>query len=312
MALKTLFEMLVFPGLLFLLCFGLVFEYVDRKFHARLQSRIGPPWFQPLADIIKLFAKEHIIPDGIERTMFTLLPIIALTSVVTAAFYIPLIGKPLFSFNGDIIMVLYLLTVPTLTFFLAGWFSLGPYSLVGAMRGLTQLFAFEVPLFVGVLSPFLLAGTWSFPAMTAFYHAHPWYSLFNIIGFVIAIVALLGKLEKTPFDIPEAETEIVAGSFTEYSGLLLGLFRMTVNVEMVVGASLLAAIFFPLWSSNVLLAVLLYIVKVGIIVLLLSYLRTIFARLRIDQLVNFCWRYAAPLGFLQIFITIIVKGTVLS
>ncbi len=303
--------MLIFPGLLFLLLFGLVFEYVDRKFHARLQNRVGPPWFQPLADVIKLFAKEHIIPDGVERTMFTLLPIIALTSAVTAAFYIPLIGKPLFSFNGDIILVLYLLTVPTLTFFLAGWFSNGPYSLIGATRALTQLFAFEVPLFVGVLTPFLLAGTWSFPAMTRYYQAHPFYSLFNILAFVIAIVALLGKLEKTPFDVPEAETEIVAGSFTEYSGLLLGLFRLTVNVEMVVGASLLGAIFFPLWSTNVLIAALLYVLKVAIIVLLLSYLRTIFARLRIDQLVNFCWRYAAPVGFLQVFITIILKGTVL-
>ncbi len=221
------------------------------KFHARLRNRIGPPWFQPLADLIKLFAKEHLIPDGIERTMFTLLPMVALTSVVTAVFYIPLFGKPLYSFNGDIILVLYLLTVPTLTFFLAGWFSLGPYSMVGAMRDLTQLFAFEVPLFVGVLSPFLLAGTWSFPTMTEFYSRHPIYSLFNLIGFVIAIVALLGKLEKTPFDIPEAETEIVAGSFTEYSGLLLGLFRMTVNAEMVVGASLLGAIFFPFWSGHV-------------------------------------------------------------
>lgn len=308
---KTLFEMLVFPGLLFLLVFGMVFEYVDRKFHARLQNRVGPPWYQPLADLIKLFAKEHLIPDGVERTMFTLLPVIALTSVVTSAFYIPLIGKPLFSFKGDVIMVLYLLTIPTLTFFLAGWFSLGPYSLVGAMRGMTQLFAFEVPLFIGVLSPFLLAGTWSFPEMTAYYQIHPFYILFNLIGFVIAVVALLGKLEKTPFDSPEAETEIVAGSFTEYSGLLLGLFRMAVSVEMVVGASLLAAIFFPFWSTNLLIAVSLYLLKVTIIVLLLSYLRTIFARLRIDQLVNMSWRYAAPLGFLQILITIIVKGTVL-
>jgi len=122
-------------------------------------------------------------------------------------------------------------------------------------------------------------------------------------------VALLGKLEKVPFDIPEAETEIVAGTFTEYSGRLLALFRMCIDVEMVVGASLLAAVFLPFGMHYGPVAGFgLYIVKVLFIVALLSVLRTIFARLRIDQMINFCWKYMAPAAFLQLLADLIIKG----
>jgi len=308
----SIFYILVFPGIIFLGVAGLLAEYVDRKLYARLQNRMGPPWFQPFADFIKLSAKEAVVPERASSTMFRLMPVLAAVSVVTAFLYVPMWRtQALYSFNGDIIVVLYLLTIPTLTFFLGGWYSTSLYSMIGAVRALTQLFAYEVPLFMAVLSPALLADTWSLSEIAQFYTAHPAYFVVNLLGFVVALVALLGKLEKVPFDIPEAETEIVGGSFTEYSGRYLALFRMAVDIEMVVGASLLAAVFLPLGLGlNPYAGFLLYLVKVLFVVVLLTVMRTVVARLRIDQMVAFCWRWLVPMALAQIVIVLIVKGLV--
>lgn len=309
-ALLSLFAILVFPGFLFLCGLGLAAQYVDRKFYARLQNRIGPPWFQPLADLIKLLAKEDIIPAEANRPVFIAMPLLALTAAVTAIFYIPL-WRPqaLFAFEGDVIVVFYILTIPTLTFFLAGWYSNSLFSLLGAVRSLTQLFAYEVPLFMGILAPALLANTWSLSRMTEFYQAHPAWMLCNLLGFAVALIALLGKLEKVPFDIPEAETEIVAGAFTEYSGRLLAFFRLALDVEAVVGASLIAAVFLPFgFTGRIYFDLPLYGLKVVFVILLIALLRTVFARLRIEQMVNFCWKVLAPLALFQLLINLLAKG----
>jgi NADH-quinone oxidoreductase subunit H len=180
--------------------------------------------------------------------------------------------------------------------------------MIGAIRTLTQLFAYEVPLFLCVLAPALLADTWSISEMVVFYNKHLGYWFCNLLGFGVAIIALLGKLEKVPFDIPEAETEIVAGPFTEYGGKLLAFLRMTLDIEMVVGASLLAAVFLP-FGFNLKPAVffVFYLIQVFCIIALISFLRTIFARLRLDQMINFCWKYLAPLALLQVLINLILK-----
>jgi len=306
----SLFNILVFPGLVFLAIFGWIAEYFDRKLCARLQNRIGPPWFQPFADFVKLVAKEDIIPEEANPRMFKLMPVFALTATVTAFLYIPTWGtQSLFSFNGDLIVVLYLLTIPTLTYFLGGWYSTSLYSKIGAVRSLTQLFAYEVPLLMAILAPALLAGTWSLSEMAGFYARHNWCWTFNILGFVISVTALLGKLEKVPFDIPEAETEIVAGTFTEYSGRLLGLFRLSIDIETVVGAALLAAVYMPFGLNlGPVTGFALFLIKIFFIVALLSVLRTVFARLRIDQMMNFCWKCVSPFAFLQLLLNLILKG----
>jgi len=292
------------------MAFSFAAEYIDRKLHARLQNRVGPPWFQPFADFIKLVSKENIIPEDTDRFMFTIMPILALVSTLTAFMYIPLWSThPLFSFYGDVIVVLYLLTIPTLTFFLGGWYSRSVYSMLGAVRSITQLFAYEVPLFIAILAPAMLAGTWSLSEMAVFYGRHPLYCLANVIGFVISLIAMLGKLEKVPFDIPEAETEIVAGSFTEYSGRLLALFRLSINIEMLVGTSLISAVFLPFGlQAGIPVGILLFIAKVLFTIVLLTIARSIFARLRLDQMMNFYWKYIAPLAFLQLLINLILKG----
>jgi NADH-quinone oxidoreductase subunit H len=145
--------------------------------------------------------------------------------------------------------------------------------------------------------------------MVHFYAGHPGYWAFNLLGFAIALISLLGKLEKVPFDIPEAETEIVAGTFTEYGGRLLALFRLSMDIEMVVVASLVAAVFLPFglhlppWGCFIG-----YLVQVILIIFLISLLRSLFARLRLDQMINLCWKYFAPLAFLQISFNLILKG----
>ena len=193
------------------------------------------------------------------------------------------------SFEGDVIVVLYLLTIPTFTFFLGGWYSRSVFSMIGAARTLTQLFAYEIPLFLVVLSAALLAGTPRRHAsisamvpsgMSAFYADHPALAAVNALGFFIALIALLGKLEKVPFDIPDAETEIGAGTFTEYSGRLLAMFRLTIAIEMIVGASLIAAVFLPFGMDiGPAAGFIFYLVKVFFIVCLSCVARTIFARL---------------------------------
>jgi NADH-quinone oxidoreductase subunit H len=308
----SLVYILVFPGLLFLSVLGMFLEYVDRKLYAKLQNRVGPPWFQPFADFVKLLAKENIVPEEAEKPMFKAVPFFAMTAIVTSFIYIPIWeSKALYSFYGDVVVVLYLLSIPTLTFFLAGYSSKSLFSLIGSVRALTQFFAYEVPLFLAILSAALLAGTWSISEMSAFYNQHHQYWAFNLIGFGVSIVALLGKLEKVPFDIPEAETEIVGGTFTEYSGKLLAFFRLAIDMEVVVCSALLAAVFLPFGMDfSPAVGFVLFIVKVLFIVVLLSLARTVFARLRIDQMINFCWKYIAPLSFLQLIINIIVLGTI--
>lgn len=309
----ALYSILVFPGFLFVAAFGMFAEFVDRKLHARLQHRVGPPWFQPLADFIKLIAKEESVPEESNATMFRLTPVFALAAAVTAFLYIPLWDtNALFSFNGDVIVVLYLLTLPTMAFFIGGWYSTSLYARIGSVRTVTQLFAYEIPLFMGILSAALLADTWSLYGIAEFYNNKPLFWLANLVGFVISLVALMGKLEKTPFDIPEAETEIVAGSFTEFGGKFYAFFRLALNVEMVAGAALLAAVFLPVGLGLPVQArFLLFVAEVLSVVGLIALLRTIFARLRLDQMIRFCWRWLVPLGMFQLLLNLILKMVIL-
>lgn len=306
----ALLNLFIFPGFLFLSVYGLALEFIDRKLYARFQNRKGPPWFQPLADFIKLAAKETIIPEEADKRMFKLLPLFSLAAASTAILYVPVIGvKSAFPFEGDLIVVLYLLTLPTLTFFLAGWFSKSLFATIGSVRTLTQFFAYEVPLFMSILGPALLANTWSVSGIAAFYAAHPLYALINLPGLAVSLIAVQGKLERVPFDIPDAETEIVGGVFTEYSGRLLALFRMSIDVEIVVCAALVAAVFMPFYAAwSPILSALIFIAKTLLIVFLLAALRSGMARLRIEQMVKFCWNILVPISILQILIDVILEG----
>jgi NADH-quinone oxidoreductase subunit H len=171
-----------------------------------------------------------------------------------------------------------------------------------------MLFGYEVPLFLAVLSPAILADSWRLAEIAAFYQAKPLLLLVNIVGFVVALIAVQAKLERTPFDIPHAETEIVGGTFTEYSGKKLALFRLTFDVEMVVASGLLAAVFLGGFPGGVVIGFVHFVVKTLFIIFLLSLIRALTSRIRVDQVVSFAWRVLAPLAVLQLLATILLKG----
>jgi len=153
--------LLVFPGFVFIFFYSLFCEFIDRKSYARLQNRVGPPIYQPFADFFKLLSKEELIPEMADRKMFSLLPLIGIASVLTAFMYIPVWGPSSpFPFTGDIVVVVYLLSIPTLLLFLAGWHSTNLFSTIGGVRALTQLFGYEVPFLLAMLSPALITGAW--------------------------------------------------------------------------------------------------------------------------------------------------------
>ena len=306
----ALFQIIIFPGFLFLGAMSLVFEYVDRKLYARMQNRVGPPWYQPLADLVKLLSKEAIIPSEAEPRLFSAIPVFAFAASCAAFLYIPIWGtNSLMPFSSDLIVVMYFLTIPALTFFLAGWFSSSLYAELGAIRAMTQLFAYEVPLYMSLLGPALLAGSWSISDISSFYYQHPALILVNLPALAVSLITAQGKLERAPFDIPDAETEIVGGTFTEYSGRLLAMFKMTMNTEMIVVAALISAVFFPLFiGGSAVVGFLLFLVKVFVVVFLLAIMRAALARFRMDQMVDFCWKVLAPVAVGQILIDLIVKG----
>jgi len=306
MAIVTdLINLLLFPAGLGLIGAGLLFQWVDRKLLARFQNRIGPRWFQPFADALKLLGKEEIKPQGANPILFAALPILALAGALTAALYVPLFGfAPAFSFPGDLIVTLYLLSLLTLCIGLAGAQTRDRFSLTGALRVFTQMFAYEAPFILALLSPavaLMLAGrsgSWQVSELTAAAAAQPWFLLTLPITFVVAVVGLMGKLEMPPFDAPEAETEIVAGALTEYSGRGLALFTLARAVELVVGLSLVTALYLGGAGTGPLAAALFTLKMLGLLVVVVI-LQTALARLRIDQTVSLWWRIGAVLVLLQ-------------
>jgi len=297
---QPILALLVFPGGLFVLALGLVYLWVNRKLVARLQNRIGPRWFQPVADVVRLFVKEEIIPEDANPALFVALPIVGLAGVLTASLYVPLFGMAApFSYPGDLIVTVYLLSLLTLCIGLAGANSTGRFSLVGVTRTLTQMFSYEAPFLLALLSPAIIAQTWQISEIIAYADGR-WLMFTHPISFVIAIIALMGKLEMPPFDAPEAETEIVAGAMTEYSGRGLALFKLGHGAELVIGVALVTALFMG-GTANPLI----WLAQTAVMLLVLSLVQVLMARLRIDQTVGLWWRYGSVLAIVQIVILIV-------
>ena len=293
---SPILALLVFPGGLFLIASGLIYQWADRKLVARFQNRIGPRFIQPLADTLKLLAKEEITPVGVHKGLFFALPVIALAASLTAGLYVPLFGfQPASSFRGDLIIALYTLSVLTLTMGLAGANTISRFSLVGATRTLTQLFSYEAPFLLSLLGTAIAAGTWQISEINTYAQQNLWLMIAQPIGFLVALIGLMGKLELPPFDAPEAETEIVAGAMTEYSGRGFALFRLGKDVELIIGLTLVSAFYLGGLGNP-----LEFVLKTLALLFVLALLQTAFARLRIDQTVGLWWRAGALLAVVQL------------
>lgn len=312
----TILYVLIFPGILFLIGYSFFAEWFDRKMYARMQNRVGPPLLQPFADFVKLLSKEDITPEGVEARPYDVLPILAFASVVTSFIYIPVfMSTSPVGFQGDLLLVLYMLTLPTILLFLVGWYSHNMFATIGAYRAVSQLFVYEVPLFIVALGPALWVKSWALGDIVSFQQHNLWLFLIQPIGFMIAIICLQAKLERIPFDIPEAETEIVGGPLVEYSGRKLAMFRIATDILMVSGAALIAALYLggpsvgvsldslPFAAAAV-IGFIAFLLKTLLIVFILALIKAAFARLRIDQMTTFGWKWLASLALLQIFIVI--------
>ena len=235
--------------------------------------------------------------------LFHGLPVVALVGTLTAALYVPMAGiAPSYSFTGDLIVTLYLLSLMTLSMGLAGANTLDRFSLIGATRALTQLFSYEAPFLMALLGPAIAAGSWQISQVDAYAQGHWWLVLTQPVGFLVALVGLMGKLELPPFDSPEAETEIVAGPMTEYSGRGWALFRIGRDVELLVGLTLMAAFYLGGLANPIE-----FMLKTGGLLLVTAALQSLFCRLRIDQTVGMWWRIGILLALAQLFLLVFMR-----
>ncbi len=316
--LLLIFRVLVFPGFTFILFFTLFCDWVERKIEARMQNRMGPSFtgpsgiLQPIADFIKLLTKEEITPCESKRNIFRFTPILAFSVLVFAFAFLPIDGAsviPGVGFAGDLIFVMALVTVANFLLFLAGWSSSNPYSSIGAARVLTQFLGYDIPLVMLALAPAFLANSLTLSTIVA----NQWlpFALLAPWAFVLFIITMQAELEKDPFDVPHAESEVVAGHETEYSGGKLAFLKLSRDVQIVFGAALVTVLFLggangpvPFGFLPEFWGTLWFVLKVLGIVIVSEYITCQFARLRIDQVVRANWKIILPLSTLSLMLTI--------
>ncbi len=316
---------------------GLIYKGIDRRLAARMQARVGPPIRQPFWDLKKLMMKESIVPKNAVGWIFSLMPVVALLSSIMLLMYVPFMWlNPVLNAEGDLIVVLYLLIIPSLALVVGGFASGSPYATVGAQREMVTMISYEFPLAVTIValawltsmsgatvgaSPFLMssimdAGLWGL--------AGPAGMAGIALLFIVMIFVTTGELGAIPFDSAEAETEICGGLLVEYSGRNLGLFYIASAVKMVAIGSLLVGLFMPqalmpasasqgatAFILSVMLNAAFFLLKLFIVIFLSStFIRVAVARFRITQVVKVYWGYTtmvALLGLLLIGVDIFLK-----
>jgi NADH-quinone oxidoreductase subunit H len=303
----ALFELLVFPGFLFLFALAFFTEWLDRKLVAKLQNRCGPLYvgpkglLQPIADFVKLLSKEDITPARADKLPFAAMPVLMLSLAMTPLFCIPVAGLfGLVYFEGDLVVVMFMMSLIALLVFVGAWVSTNRFSSIGGIRVGLQMFGYEIPLNIALIGPAVAAGTLSISRIAEWQSLGQWIILTQPLGFTVTVLCLMAHLQRVPFDIPEAESEIVGGWLVEFSGRKLALIRLASNFELVLGASLMVSLFLGgssgLWQLNPLA----YFLKLISCIFVLANLRALFARFRIDQMLSGTWKYLIPLALLQI------------
>ena len=295
---------------------GLLYKGIDRKLAARMQARVGPPIIQPFRNFFKLMIKENIVPENAVPWIFNGVPIMTLVASISILFYLPISNiSPLLSGYGDIILIIYLLTLPAVGMVVGGFVSGSPYANVGAQREMVMMMSYELPLVTTVV-----AIGWKlsqvYPQLNVFslavINAHPIWGLVGPLGFIGAILLFItlaavtpGELSKVPFDAPEAETELAGGILVEYSGRNLALFSLADAVKIIVMTSLTVVLFFPYNIAHLFalsgtfaltVDVLFFLVKLLLVMFIeVTFIRVMAARLKIDQV---SYAYCVPLSII--------------
>ena len=286
---------------------GMITRWVDRKVTARVQWRVGPPWYQPFADVLKLLGKETILPEN-AGWGFLLAPLVGFaTTCVAAAMIWAANVRPEWGFVGDVVVVLYLLTIPSLMIILGGSLSGNPYGAVGSSREMKLLLSYELPLILAVLAVILGAKeprTLSLSAVAAAEMRGVLPTIGCILGFLISIFCIQAKMGLVPFDMAEAETEIMGGPFVEYSGPPLAVFYLTKAMLFTTLPAFLVTVFWGGFGPGVagwLLGALKYLVVIVVMVLM----RNTNPRVRIDHAMKFFWFGLTPIGVLAIVLSMV-------
>jgi len=295
---KLLFNYLIFPGLLFSATIGLFAGWIDRKVTARLQWRKGPPWHQNFTDIIKLLGKETIVPEGASFT-FLFSPYVGFLGLALAATILGIaIRSPLQSFTADLIVVLYLLTLPAVTMILGAFSSCNPLASIGASREMKLVLAYELPFILSMIVVIIKSGVAIQLGQILDHQARLGANLVSwsgAIAFVVSILCMQAKLGLVPFDASEAEQEIMGGVLIEYSGLPLAIFKLTKAVLLYTMPLFLIVTF---WGNN--LSPLVLIGKYIALLVVIILIKNTNPRLRIDQSLRFFWRFPTLLATLAI------------
>jgi NADH-quinone oxidoreductase subunit H len=257
---------------------GAIFYWMFRKVRARLQARRGPPWYQTFADVTKLLSKESIIPEVADKAIFCLAPLLAFTGYVVALLQLAF-GNIYPPFSGDLIVILIFLTLSGFALVLGGLSSGSPYGAVGSSREIALLVASEIPFVVSALVTGIQARSMNiFDIVNVQSQLGPmaFHYPFATVSF---LMAMLLKLGRKPFDIPDAEVEIVAGPYTEYSGSLLGVYEISNALRWFVIPALAVDLFFAAGAGNLIV----FLIVCLVLVVLVSFIDAVNARYRIDQ-----------------------------
>jgi NADH-quinone oxidoreductase subunit H len=290
----------------------------ERKILGRMQMRYGPNrvgWggmLQPLADLIKLLSKEDLIPEGADRWVFMLAPAISTATALLAFAVIPfgpsvqLFGRtvPLVICDLDI-GVLYLFALSSLAVYgvaLGGWASQSKYSLLGGLRAMAQMISYELAMGLAIAPVVMASRSFSLTAVVEAQQTLP-NMVRHPLAFLIFLVAVMAESKRTPFDMPEAENELVAGYHTEYSGMRFGMFFVGEYLNLIVLGSMLTVLFLGGWHGPLLPGVCWFLIKVLGVAFFFIWVRGTLPRLRYDQLMAFGWKVLVPLGLLNLLIT---------
>ncbi len=305
--------------------------YMERKISAFIQNRIGPnrtgPWglLQAPADVLKLFIKEDIVPAKANHAIHTLAPIISITVAMSTFAVIPfgntvtLFGHEIKLMIADVnIGILYILALTSMGVYgitLSGWSSNNKYSLLGGLRSSAQLISYELSMGLSVVGVIMIAGTLELDRIVELQSGFAWNAFLTPVGFITFLVASFAETNRLPFDLPEAEPELVGGYHTEYSGMKFGTFFLAEYANMITSSAIIVTLFLGGWQFPFLdsfglpallvsvLQVLTFVVKVGAVIVFYMWIRWTIPRFRYDQLMNLGWKVMLPLALLNVVIT---------
>ena len=286
--------------------------WMERKVSAHMQLRLGPMEVGPhgaiqtVADALKLMGKELIIPEEADRPIFRLAPIVVFLPVMLSFLVIPFSQSMIIKdMNVGIVLILAFATLSVLAILMAGWSSNNKYSVFGAIRSVAQNIAYEIPLLITVMSIILMAGSFKLTDIVAAQSGY-WNILVQPLAFLLFITCATAETNRAPFDLPEAESELVAGFHTEYSGMRFAVFFLAEYTNMFIASAVATVLFLGGWHGPILPGVVWFLMKVYALIFLMMWFRWTFPRMRFDQLINFAWKILIPLAFANLLITALV------